>query len=121
MKSPRCGVISPSSRDAKLHAHQGQFRRKDIFIFCLVKHSFLLAASLLLAMPSTVFASEWAQPEGWPYWDVRVCYASTMQMAIEEKLVVVASTVGEYCDCVVELHKQNYNSDSCGFWDNWDE
>ena len=86
-----------------------------------MKHSFLLAASLLLAMPSTAFASEWAQPEGWPYRDVRVCYASTMQMAIEEKLVVVASTVGEYCDCVVELHKQTYNSDSCDFWVNWDE
>ena len=67
------------------------------------------------------FASEWAQPEGWPYRDVRVCYASTMQMAIDEKLVVVASTVEEYCDCVVELHKQNYNSDSCSFWVCWDE
>ena len=85
-----------------------------------MKHSLLLAASLLFAMPSTVFASEWAQPEGWPYRDVRVCYASTMRMAIEEKFVA-ASTVREYCNCVVELHKQDVNSNSCGFWAYWDE
>ena len=79
----------------------------------LIMRSFLFAASLLFVTPSMAFAADWASPEGWNDRDVRVCYAQTMQVAIEENLVIRASTVKEHCACVVKFHKQDLTSESC--------
>ena len=86
-----------------------------------MKRFFPLAASLLLAMSLTAFAADWAEQTGWDDRDVRVCYAQAMQIAIEEILVIVASTVKEHCACVVKFHKQDLTSESCEMWTYWSE
>ena len=72
-----------------------------------MKRSLLLAASLLLAMPSTAFAFT---PEE------RSCYADIMEGGINKKYVIVASTVSRSCACIVNNQKQGLSPLSCPTW-----
>ena len=72
-----------------------------------MKRSLLLAASLLLAMPSTAFAFT---PEE------RECYATVMEVSIEDKWVVDATSVEPWCACLVNNEKRGLSTDYCPNW-----